>query len=100
MQPVNENNWQAVCEMPRAIVEFSAPWCGPCKMQGQILRDLEGDAVGVFVGEVNIDEDCLLADRLGIKSVPTLVVLANGHEQKRMNGLQQRETVRSVLKGI
>lgn len=100
MTQVNENNWQAVCEMPKAVVEFSAPWCGPCKKQGQILRDLEGDAAGVFVGEVNIEEDFVLADRLGVKSVPTIVVLANGHEQRRMNGLQQKETVRNVLNGM
>jgi thioredoxin 1 len=99
MQQITENNWHLVCQMPKAIVEFSAPWCGPCRKQRQMLNDLEGESGGVFVGEVNIDENLKISDEMGVQSVPTIVVLENGKEKKRFTGLQRREVVQSVLMG-
>ena len=100
MQQITENNWHTVCQMPRAIVEFTAPWCGPCRKQRQMLSDLEGESGVASVWEVDVDENYKIADEMSVKSVPTIVVMENGKEQKRFTGAQRKEVMQSVLMGV
>jgi thioredoxin 1 len=76
------------------LIDFWAPWCGPCRTQGPIL-----DQVSVLVGDraivtkVNVDEEKQLAAQFGVQSIPTLVLLRDGKVVKQFVGVQQAETL-------
>lgn len=70
------------------LVDFWAPWCGPCRTLGPILeRAAARLSPGVRVAKVNIDEAAELAGRLGVQAVPTLAVFKNGKELGRTSGV-------------
>jgi len=80
------------------LIDFWAPWCGPCRMQGPILDEV-AKATGpkAVVAKVNVDEEPRLAAQFGVQSIPTLVILKNGQIQQRMVGVQQAHTLLSAL---
>ena len=80
------------------IVDFWAPWCGPCRMQGPILDEVAQRAgEGALVGKINVDEEPELAARFGVASIPTLVLMKGGKVVTRMVGVQQAATLLDAL---
>ena len=70
-----------------ALVDFWAPWCGPCKMLGPVFEEAEKEVNGKAVlAKVNVDEQQDLAVRFGVTSIPTLILFKNGKEVKRSLG--------------
>lgn len=97
MTRIKSSDWGiSIPQNGKSVVEFSTPWCGPCKIQKRILQDVENEHV-VFVGEVDVEEEFELADMMGVTSVPTLIVMSNGKEVTRLNGLQQKSTLDALL---
>ena len=85
-------------EIP-VLVDFSAEWCGPCKMLAPILKELKskvGDAVKII--KIDIDANEELANSLKIRSVPTLIVFQNGEAKWRESGVMTVVQLESVLK--
>lgn len=83
------------------LVDFSAEWCGPCKMMPPILKELKnklGDAVTIL--KMDIDRNPAVASSYQIQSVPTLIVFRNGQIKWRQSGVLPAEQIRSVLEGI
>jgi thioredoxin 1 len=80
------------------LIDFWAPWCGPCRMQGPILDQVSAQ-VGerAVVAKVNVDEEPALAHAFGVSSIPTLVILRGDQVLKRMVGVQQAGTLVSAL---
>ncbi len=80
------------------LIDFWAPWCGPCRMQGPIL-DQVSDALGdkAIIAKVNVDEEPQLAATFGVQSIPTLVVLKGGQIAKRWVGVQQAPALVQAL---
>lgn len=76
------------------LVDFWAPWCGPCKMQTPILEQVAED-VGdkAMIAKVNVDESPELAAKYGIRSIPTLILLKDGENKKQLVGLQQKDAL-------
>jgi len=66
---------------------FSAPWCGPCRMLGPIMSEVNNT---IPVQKVNIDEDSATAQQYNVRSIPTVVLLENGQEVKRIIGVKQK----------
>jgi thioredoxin 1 len=80
------------------IIDFWAPWCGPCRTQGPILDQVSlqmGDRA--IVTKVNVDEERELAAQFGVQSIPTLVILHNGKPIKQFVGVQQAPTLIAAL---
>lgn len=80
------------------LVDFWAPWCGPCKSIAHTLHLLEADYQGqVVVYRVNVDEKPLWARSLGVLAIPTLVVFRDGKEISRTIGAQSAENLRRLF---
>lgn len=79
----------------KILVEFGAPWCGPCKSQESILNSLSTQNF-LKIAKVDVDENPDLASCYNIKSVPTLILFENGEESKRFIGVQSLSTLQSL----
>lgn len=80
-----------------ALVEFFTTWCGPCKTQKKILQDVEAQNEDLFVAAIDIESAPDIADKLKVKSVPTTILFENGREKWRLDGLQQKDKVQSLI---
>ncbi len=74
------------------LVDFWAPWCGPCKMQGPILEQVAESADDrAKIAKVDVDDAGSVAGRFGVQSIPTLILFKDGKEVQRFVGVQPKE---------
>lgn len=82
--------------MERTLLKFYADWCGPCKIVAPTVEKVASEH-GLQVVSVNIDEDRETAERYGVRSIPTLVLLDNDQEIGRHTGANTRTVIESSL---
>ena len=98
MQHLDNNTFKGFISGGRVIVDFWATWCGPCRMQGKILEEIDAE-LGSQIGKLDVDDAQQLAVEYGVDTIPTLIVFENGQEVDRMIGVQNADTLRKALKG-
>ena len=82
----------------KAIIDFWAPWCGPCQMLTPIIEELAEELKGkVKVGKVNVDEQNELAVQFGVMSIPTIVAFEDGKVIKKVVGVQSKEVIKEMF---
>ncbi len=91
---LTENNWEEEVlnsDIP-VLVDFWAPWCGPCRMVAPIVSEIAEEYAGKLkVGKLNTDEESGIAVRYGIMSIPTLMIFKNGEVADQIVGAVPKE---------
>ena len=80
------------------LLDFWAPWCGPCRMLAPTVEEIAEEVEDITVGKVNVDDEPELAIAFGIESIPTLVVMKNGKIAAHSIGLKQKDQILEMLK--
>lgn len=91
-----EDNFDNLVKEGKVIVDFYADWCGPCKMLGPILEELEG----IEIIKVNTDEFPALATKFGIMSIPTLLFYQDGEVKDKKIGLMPKEEIEEIISNL
>jgi len=80
------------------VVDFWAPWCGPCVVMAPVIEELAEEYAGrVTFGKLNTDENPTTTERFGVMGIPTLVILQGGNEVERIVGAVPKQEIRNVL---
>ena len=79
------------------LIDFWAAWCGPCRMVSPIVDEIADEVAEIKVGKVNVDENPGLAQKFGVMSIPTLVVVKDGKVVKRAVGARPKSQIKDML---
>ena len=83
----------------KVLLDFWATWCGPCRMVGPVIDELADEQPDYMIGKVNVDEQPELAQKFGIMSIPSLIVMENGKVLKSSVGAKPKEQILAMLEG-
>lgn len=80
------------------IVDFWAPWCGPCKMFGPVFEQVSKNIDDIKFCKLNVDENTSICKKYGVMTIPTIILFKDGEEVKRNIGFLDKESLENFLK--
>ena len=96
---LDKNNFKEIVNTDKIVlIDFWAPWCGPCRMVSPIVDEIADEHPEIVVGKVNVDDEAELAQEFGVMSIPTLIVMKDGAIVNQSVGAKPKEQILEMLK--
>ena len=100
MKPIviNKNNFEEIRKSEKnVLIDFYASWCGPCRMLSPIIDEIAEERDDIIVGKIDVDNEPELAEKFGVFSIPTLVILKDGNVAHQSAGARPKAQILQLL---
>jgi len=97
---VTDTNFNEVVANGKVVIDFWAPWCGPCKMMNPILEELDKEAGDIVIGKVNVDDYPELAGKHGVMSIPMLLFFKDGQIKDSSIGVVSKNVLQNKIAAL
>lgn len=97
VKKINENEFKNEAIKGKAVVDFSATWCGPCKMLAPLLEEVSEEMEGIEFYNVDVDENNALAIEYGITNIPAILVMQDGVKKDLLVGFRPKDMLKEEI---